>query len=70
MGNVAALGGVFPSPGVPPSTRSSSQKSEPLRMDDEGRKPRTLEDMEKEAEWLKTFMKEVEDEAAANSSTY
>ena len=68
MVNVATLGEPFLNPSVPTSTRSSSQESQPLRMDDEKRKPRSLEDMEKEVEWLKTFMKEFEDEAS-NLST-
>lgn len=69
MGNVVTLSEFTQSSGGPTSGRSSSQESEPLRMDNEERKPRSLEEMEREAEWLKTFMKEVEDEAPATSST-
>ncbi len=68
-GNVATLSEFAQSSGVPTSGRSSSQESEPFRVDDEERKPRSLEEMEREAEWLKTFMKQVEDEAPATSST-
>lgn len=63
VGDVVALNEFIQSPGGPASGKSSSQESGPLRMDDEERKPRLLEEMEREAEWLKTFMKEVEDEA-------
>jgi bis(5'-adenosyl)-triphosphatase len=69
MGNVAVLTELIQSPGEPASSRSPSQKSGPSWMDNEERKPRSLEEMEREAEWLKTFMKEVEDEASATSST-
>lgn len=42
--------------------RKTSEAAEPLKMDaEEDRKPRSTEDMVKEAEWLKTFF--------ANSST-
>ena len=70
MGNVATFSGLTQSSGGPTSGRSSSQDSEPFRVDNEERKPRSLEEMEREAEWLKTFMKEVEDEALATSSTF
>lgn len=63
-GNVATLNELVQSPGRPASVRGASQEGRPLRMDDEERKPRSLEEMEREAEWLKTFMKEVEDEAS------
>lgn len=52
------------------SVRSSQQTEtsgvvesvEPLRMDaDEDRKPRTMEEMVQEAEWLKKFFAEVEE---------
>jgi len=66
-GNVAALSKFIQSPGGPASGRSSSQESEPLRMDDDERNPRSLEEMEREAEWLKAFMKEVEDEVSSTS---
>ena len=68
MGNVGALDGRFQSPDGPATAGSSSQESEPLRMD-EARKARSLEEMEREAEMLKTFMREVEDEPSAISST-
>lgn len=70
MGNITALDELIQNPGEPTSGTSSSQESERLRMDGEERKPRSLEEMEREAEWLKTFMKEVEYEALATSSTY
>jgi bis(5'-adenosyl)-triphosphatase len=70
MGSVATLNELIQSSGGPTSGTGSSQESELLRIDDEERKPRSLEEMEREAEWLKTFMKEVEDEASATSSTY
>lgn len=38
------------------------ESAEPLRMDaDEDRKPRTMEEMIQEAEWLKKFFAEVEE---------
>jgi bis(5'-adenosyl)-triphosphatase len=36
-------------------TKESSPAGEALRMDNEGRKPRTMEEMEKEAQWLSGF---------------
>ena len=68
-GKVATLSEFTQSSGGPTGGKSSSHESEALRMDNEERKPRSLEEMEREAEWLKTFMKEVEDEAPATSST-
>ncbi|KAI0073720.1 HIT-like protein [Panus rudis PR-1116 ss-1] len=41
------------------------ERSEPLKMDaDDDRKPRTLEEMEKEAEWLKGFFQSVNSDKA------
>jgi bis(5'-adenosyl)-triphosphatase len=41
---------------------------EPLRMDaDEDRKPRTMEEMMQEVEWLKTFFKDVEESEGAHA---
>ncbi|CDO72416.1 hypothetical protein BN946_scf184977.g115 [Trametes cinnabarina] len=46
------------------------QVPQPLQMDaEEDRKPRSLEDMEKEARWLKTFFDAAEAAAAAEGET-
>ena len=46
----------------PTEKRGVVGNAEPLRMDaDEDRKPRTLEEMIQEAEWLKTFFEEAEE---------
>ncbi|TCD64482.1 hypothetical protein EIP91_004043 [Steccherinum ochraceum] len=40
--------------GIEPKGRSDNGKAEPIKVDaDDDRKPRSLEDMEKEASWLK-----------------
>jgi bis(5'-adenosyl)-triphosphatase len=70
MRNIAALNELIQSSHDPARGRGSYQENEPLQMDDERRRPRSLEEMEREAEWLKTFMKVVEDEASATSSAY
>ena len=52
------------SPLSSPSTQKGTQSEsvEPLHMDaDEDRKPRTIEEMVQEAEWLKTFFKDTEE---------
>ncbi|TFK87942.1 diadenosine hydrolase [Polyporus arcularius HHB13444] len=49
--------------GLPSALR---QVPQPLQMDaDEERKPRTLEDMEKEAKWLQTFFEQAESDSGS-----
>ena len=44
------------------------QVPQPRQMDaDEDRKPRSLEDMEKEARWLRTFFEQVENTTASGT---
>jgi hypothetical protein len=42
--------------GTPGSDSPASSGRSTLRVDNESRKPRTLKEMEEEAEWLKTFI--------------
>ncbi|KAL1722345.1 HIT-like domain-containing protein [Schizophyllum commune] len=45
--------------GLPKDLQSAADRYEPLKMDaDDDRKPRTIEEMDKEAQWLKTFFEE------------
>ncbi|KAL1747479.1 HIT-like domain-containing protein, partial [Schizophyllum fasciatum] len=45
--------------GLPKDFQTSADRHEPLKMDaDADRKPRTLEEMDNEAQWLKTFFEE------------
>ena len=47
------------------------QVPQPLQMDaDEDRKPRSLEDMEKEAGWLRTFFEQVESTASGTGDVH
>ncbi|KAL1730679.1 HIT-like domain-containing protein [Schizophyllum commune] len=45
--------------GLPKDLQSAADRYEPLKMDaDDDRKPRTIEEMDKEAQWLKTLFEE------------
>lgn len=48
-----------PTTSTPPVRHTNDEPHEPLKVDaDEDRKPRSMEEMEKEASWLKTFFEE------------